>query len=423
MTKTIVLPPGVPLEIYDSLPKSTLYFDGEGQAGNWTDPASWWGGTLPGSTSLVVVPVNATLNGSFTTETVMFLGNETVTINGALTTTNPNFCESFMVCDEAVAVFNPGASLSVAGSMIVGNDDYGSLIAKQHATLTTAIGKIGRLDAGIGTVTIDGAQWTNSSEIVVGSEGSGTLNVLDNGQVDTGGNLVVGDDKGSTGQVTLSSGSTLAIGGALEMGSGAGNANGEGVAAVTINTGAVMSIAAGMNIFTGNTLTLAGGTLQAGPLAAALRIQDGGTLSGFGTITAATAGVADVGTIVATGGTLVINGPVGGQGTIDIAAGSTLQINASMLAKVDIGFTGAAGSLALSHGITDLATISGFSAGDTILMPGVDAIAWSALTNVLTLSDQGHVVDKMHFAGTYAGDPFTLSQSSAGAVIGLTLSH
>jgi len=421
------LPPGVSLQLFDSLPKTTLYFDGEGQGANWADPANWWGGTLPGATSLVVVPLNATLSGSFTSETVMFLGTETVTINGALTTLNPNLCESFMVCDEAVAVFNPGASLTDAGAMIVGNEDIGTLIAKgsgsNYATVTTVVGKIGRLPGGIGTVTIDGAHWTNTSDLVVGSEGQGTLNLLDHGQVSVGGNLTVGYDKGSAGQITLSSGATLAVGGGLELGAGPGNTNGEGVAAVTINNGAMLSVGAGLNIFEGNTLTLAGGTLEAGPYAAALRIQQGGTLSGYGTITAVSAGIADVGTIVATGGTLMINGAIGGQGTIDIAAGSTLDINAGMLAHADLDFSGSHGTLVLTHGMSDLATLAGFSAGDAIVMQGVDHIAWSAAANALTLSDQGHILDRISFAGSYQANQFTLSQSAAGAVITVSGSH
>lgn len=427
MTKPIVLPPGVPLELYDSLPKGTFFFDAEGQAGNWADPANWWGGTVPGTTSLVVVPLNATLNGSFTAETVMFLGTETVTINGALTTLNPNLCESFMVCDEAVAVFNPGASLADAGAMIVGNDDYGTLVAKgtgsSYATLTTVDGKIGRLDGGIGTVTIDGAHWTNISDVVVGNEGTGTLNVLDNGQVTVGGNLTVAYDQGSTGQVTLSSGATLTTGAGLVLGSRSNDTNGANAAVVTINAGAVVSAGAGVNIFGGNILTLAGGTLNEGPAASALRIQSGATVFGYGTINAVTAGIADSGTLVATGGTLLINGPIGGQGAIDIATGSTLAINASMLANLAIDFTGTDGALVLAHGITDLATISGFAAGDTIVMPGVDAIAWNATTNTLTLSDQGHVLDKLRFAGSTAGDPFRLSQGAAGAVISFVGQH
>jgi hypothetical protein len=178
-----------------------------------------------------------------------------------------------------------------------------------------------------------------------------------------------------------------------------------------------------MNIFDGNTLTLAGGTLQAGPYSAALRIHAGGTLSGFGTINAASAGIADVGTIVAAGGTLMIDGAVGGQGTIDIAAGSTLDINASMLAHVDVDFTGAHGTLVLTHGMSDLAVLAGFSAGDSILMQGVDHIAWSAAANALTLSDKGHILDRLSFAGSYQGNQFTLSQSAAGAVITVSGSH
>jgi hypothetical protein len=51
-------------------------------------------------------------------------------------------------------------------------------------------------------------------------------------------------------------------------------------------------------------------------------------------------------------------------------------------------------------------------------MNGVNGIAWNAATDVLTLSHSGSLVDTLQFAGTYTGDPFTLAQNGATALIG-----
>jgi T5SS/PEP-CTERM-associated repeat protein len=420
---TPILPPGVPLELFEALPKSTRFFDGQGQAGNWADPQNWWHGPVPVTTSVVVVPTNAVLNGSFTAKTVMFLGNEVVTVNGDLTTMNTNVCESFMVCDEADAVFNPGSALNVAGALIVGNDDLGTLLATGSATLTSVNAKIGRLDGGIGHVTIDGAHWSNATGIAVGFSGAGTLTVTDGGHVSSGNDVDVGCFTGSSGLLAVTNGSTLSVGSSLNLGSGPNSAMGSGTAQVVVDATSAITFGAAVTINAGEAIALQGGSLTGGMYSSAVRVTPGGTLSGFGTVTSANGGIADFGTIVASGGTLVLDSALSGNGVLDIAANSTATIEGAALGNVGVVFSGQGATLDLSQGILQHGTLQDFGAGDSIVMQGVTGLTFNAVNDVLSLTGAGHVVDKLHFAGSYQSTSFTLSQSGAGAVIGFNPGH
>jgi T5SS/PEP-CTERM-associated repeat protein len=419
------LPPGVPQALYAALPASTIYFDGQGQAGNWSNPANWWNGP-PGADASVVVPLSTTLNGSFAAQTVMLLGTETVTVNGALTTHSPDLCESFMVCDGAIATFNPGSALNDAGCLIAGNDSDGTLTAlasgSARASLTSVDAKIGRLDGGVGVVDIAGGQWTNIDGMTVGENGQGVLAITDGGVVSVGTELIIGANEGSSGQVTVAGGGTLAIGATLDLGLGA--PGDQGAATLTIGPGGLVTVGTELNVSAGETLTMAGGTLQGGADAGGMLVEAGGMLSGFGTIAAPAGQIAIAGTIVATGGTLVLSGAIAGStGALDIASGATADITGADIGHVTLAFTGAGGVLDLATGVTDLGKIADFAAGDVIQMAGVTGLSFDATTDVLTLKNGAGTVDKLDFTGAYSSSAFTLTQSNAGALITLLPGH
>jgi T5SS/PEP-CTERM-associated repeat protein len=413
------LPPGVSQDLFDSFAPSTMYFDGDGQAGNWGDPNNWWNG-LPGADSVVVVPVSATLNGSFAANSVMLLGNETVTINGTVTTQNPNPCEGFMVCDGAAATFTPGSALNDAGALIVGNDGNGTLTALAGVTLGSLDGLIGRMDAGVGALVISDAHWNSVDDVLVGDDGRGALTVTANGVVTVGTNLDIGANHGSRGQVTVSDGGTLAIASLLAVGSNQNSAFGSGTGTLTVAAGGVVTVGFELAVYAGNALTLDGGTIEGGAYATDMRVFSGGFLSGFGTIAMPAGMIADCGTMVATGGTLLLNGILtGANGVLDIAGGATADITGTQITGVSIGFTGAHGVLELANGVIDPGTITGFAAGDEILMSGVNGLSFNASTDILTLGEGNTAVAKLHFDGPYASNAFTLTQTAAGAAITL----
>ena len=61
---------------------------------------------------------------------MMLVGQETITFAGTLNTASTVPCQGLMVCDNAVAIFAPGATLNDANALIVGNDAVGTLRAE-----------------------------------------------------------------------------------------------------------------------------------------------------------------------------------------------------------------------------------------------------------------------------------------------------
>ncbi len=403
-------------------------FTGKGQAGNWADPNNWSGsGATP--TSFDVIPVSTVENGAFTARILMFLGQEQVTVNGGLTTTSPGGCISFMVCEGANATFTPTSSLNDAGGMIVGNDGVGSLLAQgtaggQHSTLKAANVQIGKAEEATGSVTVDGASLSSAQLFVVGQGGKGTLDVLHGGTVSAGGDLVVGAESGATGAISLASGGSLSVAGAARIGTAMGNAMPQGVGTVSIGAGSYMDVAQGLMVGGASAIMLAGGTLTETGSAGAEVLQ-GGRIVGTGTITAPTMRLLAGGGVEAKGGTLVVNAVGGdGTGTLQIDSGSTAVLSAATIGAVKIAFAGSGAALDLSHGVASAAAITDFAAGDTIVMQGIDQLSWNGTSDLLTLSDNGHAVDTLHILGSWgSSNPFSLTETSVGAVIGLAVPH
>ena len=409
-------------------PVTTSKFTGLGQSGNWSDPANWAGGVpAANASSIAFFQMGATLNNSFTAGAFMAFGTESITINGTLNTLSPNVCTNMMVCDYATATFSATSTLNAAGGMVVGVDSVGTLIANgnatSHATLNTVVGKMGLYAGSSGSITIDHAVWNDTQDIWVGSAGQGSLTVTNGGQVHTGTDFMIGAHAGSMGQVTVSSGGTIAsgghaiLGGAPELGPGAG-----GRAHVTVASGGVFTSEQSFEVGQGSSVAMAGGSIVVKDSAPGLKIQAGATLSGNGTVTAlpssaGTGGICDNGTIQATGGTLTLNGRLDGSGQAQIASGSTLAINSNHVSLQTIAFTGTNETLSLSHGFDGSPTITGFSTGDTILASGIDHMNWNANTDTLKLFTGTQWEETLNFSGAYASNAFTLTNTSAGAVI------
>ncbi len=405
-------------------------FTGHGQFGNWSDSSNWANGAAPGIADKALIGVSTSMNGSFTASTIMFLGTEAVTINGTMNSLSTGECNSLMICDHAVVTASSTALVNASGGIVVGLDTVGALIAQSNGTTHSAINglsmKIGQKAGSLGSVTLDGSVMHLSQHLSVGLVGTGTLALSDAAHVTVGTDMHVGEVKGAIGHLVLSGGSTLAVAGQASIGT-------HGTGTVAISGGSVLSAGHGVDIVGGSAVTLSAGTMTATPPVgghAAVQVEAGATLSGNGTVTCVAssqtipAGITDNGTITATGGALVLNGNVSGSGSIQISANSSVAITGATVGLSTIAFAGSNGSLALSHGsVTDHVSITGFAAGDGILMSGVDAIAWNGTTDVLSLTSAGHVVDNLHLAGSYTAGSFTLTQVSGGALIGLGPVH
>jgi len=84
---------------------------------------------------------------------------------------------------------------TVGGDLIVGNTATGTLTLSDGGTVTNDSGFVGNQSGGIGTVTVSGTDglgnsstWTNNGDLAIGQDGTGTLNISGGGKVmnDTG---------------------------------------------------------------------------------------------------------------------------------------------------------------------------------------------------------------------------------------------
>lgn len=402
---------------------ANFFFTGHGAQGNWSDPNNW-GGTLPGAadSALVMTPSSLVMNGTATLGNVMILGSSNITFNGSMTALASGSCFGFMVCDNAVATFAPGSTLNVpTGALQVGFGGQGNFVAQGTAALPTLIhtnsSTIGRSPIAGGTVTIDHATWLNDTNIFMGFQGQGTLNVINGGQVQIGRNLAVGFTHGATGTINLASGGDLSVGASAGLAGGGMNAT-TGSATVNVGSGSVFTVSDVLRMYTGSIINMIGGTVSIGT-SGQIQENAGAKIVGNGVISVpATQGFGLYGTLEAQGGSLTVTGNVTGQGLVQIDAGSTINITGTTLAAGSISFAGAGATLELAQGAYVPAPITGFAAGDQIEMAGVTAANWNATTDVLRLTGAGGKgIDSLHLQGSYAADTFVVSQHAGLGVI------
>jgi hypothetical protein len=253
------------------------------------------------------------------------------------------------------------------------------------------------------------------------------------------------------GNVTLSGEYDI---GALTVGQGAAGVLALGPGATVTDATAVIGGAVllqGAAFVSGETLTLAGGLLQAtggavvqaseavltqgavltqagtasveigtagGAAAGEVTVDAQAVLEGAGAVNPQGA-ILDQGTITASGGTLML-GAVSGSGVLDIGVNATLTLAAGAAAGVLIDFTGP-GALALPAALP-LSVIAGFGAGDQILLPfgaATDAVyaATGPGIGVLTLYGGGQALGQLTLLGVGLGQTFALAPAAGGTIL------
>lgn len=246
------------------------------------------------------------------------------------------------------AVADAGSLTATGGTLLVSGalTGTGALSATAGALLDlSAGGTLTQTIGGAGTLQLDG---TPPYTLAGGAISIATLNV-DAGVTLTG-NGTVASTISNAGTIAASGGK-LVLGGAL---SGAGT--------LQAAAGTVLDLTAGGSL----SQTLSGaGTLELGgaytlgakvPSIANLAIDAGASLSGAGTYTGI---VADNGSLIANGGTLILSGAVSATGTLAANAGALLDITANdALAAVlsGAGTVQLAGAITLNAGASLAAT-------------------------------------------------------------------
>jgi len=154
---------------------------------------------------------------------------------------------------------------TTSGPFYVGTFGTGNFSLQSGATLLSTNGAaIGVNAAAIGAATVTGqdSTWTiNSTPLVVGSFGNGTLNIINGGAV-TAASLEVGEQLASNGVLTLSGNlSTFSTTGTANIG---GNSAALPATSATVNigTGSTMTLGGTTNLRTNSVVNITGGTLN-----------------------------------------------------------------------------------------------------------------------------------------------------------------
>jgi T5SS/PEP-CTERM-associated repeat protein/autotransporter-associated beta strand protein len=262
-------------------------------------------------------------------------------------------------------VVGGGAGLAEAAVLTVGLNNTGITLTVQDARLLRTVnGLIGFNAASSGTVTVTGgnSRWENSTDMWVGVDGTGTLNIQNSGRVETL-RASVGLSAGSTGIVNVNSGGSWTITNALQVGhQGNGTLNIQngtvntafgsiGESAGSIGTATV----SGTGVWTDTTVFVVG---RSGT--GTLTIQNGGTVnSAFGGIGNAVGGTGTA-TVTGTGSTWNSSDEIliasFGTGTLTVANGGTVSaVNQVRIA----GQAGSVGTLNIGAAAADPAAAPG----------------------------------------------------------------
>jgi T5SS/PEP-CTERM-associated repeat protein len=309
------------------------------------------------------------------------------------------------------------ASLVARGQIIVGRNGTGTLEMNARASVVAEDMAIGY--AGPGQVTVSDASLVARGQVIVGQNATGTL------EVNAGATVVVDD---------------MSIGYAAPAGQGSVSVNGHNARLLVANalevqhmgTGSLTvtgqgSVSAGMGIFVAGTLSLSDGQIETN----ALGVGTGGTLTGHGTVTAV-AGFDVSGTITA-GNSLSLIGDIGNSGTITVAAGGhlrcfgtlfadngTIELQANSVATVEavqtgqtIKFSGPKARLELRSPGAFSGIIDGFAKTHTIELDA-QANSFTVVGSMLTISGMSGTVAQLQMTGSPSPNDFKLIQLPGG---------
>jgi T5SS/PEP-CTERM-associated repeat protein len=189
----------------------------------------------------------------------------------------------------------------------------------------------------------------------------------------------------------------------------------------------------------GGSVTFAGGRLIE---ATGFDVEAGESIQGFGMAGATGELIINDGTVEALAGSgfgqnaMTLTGTIAGQGNLNIAAGSTLEIDGPVLTGVptldvdgnglliptpstqDVNFLAGSGELLLDDVAGFAGTIASFGQGDTIFLNGISVTGSAYGAGVLTLTDASGTV-AIAMPGSFAADNFVVTNEATGAALSL----
>ena len=249
----------------------------------------------------------------------------------------------------SISVSGAGSQLLSPANLFVGLEGNGVMFVEAGGMVQSGTSALGAQIGSIGeaTVTGSGSTWVGSADLHVGADGTGVLTVADGGKVEIAGTAHIATAAASTGTLNIGRAKGLAAAApgtfaasAVVFGSGNGkivfnhSSDSYQFAAGMTGTGTIEAIA-GTTVLTGNSsgfagaTTVSGGTLAVnGSLGGTVDVLAGARLQGSGTVGVLTIGA---GAVVAPGNSI---------GTLNVAGNATFSAGSRYEVEVDPAGTG-----------------------------------------------------------------------------------
>ena len=408
-----------------SLTTTTSFFVGDAGTGvlNISDGSTvdTIGTTVVGLDSLGNGTLSVTGTGSiFTANDNLGVGIEgtgTIDISsgGSVDTVGSTVLGSLSGGSGTVTVTGSGSSLTSSIDLLVGEEGTGVLNISAGGSINT-VGEtvLGNQSGSSGTVTVTGSDsnLTSSVELLVGVNGTGTLNIENGGSVNSLGLAAIGDHSSGNGTVNVTgSGSSLTASASLFVGfDGTGTLNIEAGGSVETTGSTFLGDFSGssgtVNVSgSGSILTTTDNLLVGSVNTGTLNIDDGGSVSseGFG----------------------ILGSTAGSSGTVNVTGSGSSLTSSSSLKVGDSGV----GELNISGGgsvVTDVFAIMGSTAGSsgTVFVSGSDSSLISSFSLIigefgdgaLNISAGGSVsAGEDGFIGIDSGSSGTVNVSGSGS--------
>jgi T5SS/PEP-CTERM-associated repeat protein len=399
-------------------------------------------GAAAGSTGTVV---NLEQIGVAGTTVVGAAGAGTLALLGVAATVLDTNAEIGQAAGSQGSALVNGGEWTTSGTLTVGDQGNGALLV--NGMDNGVVGQvmayavtIGNQAGSQGAVTLDGGDLLVAnaagtySTLLIGSLGSGSLTIEDganasvgvalatvtnNGPsstVDNNGLLFVGGTGGGPGLVRISRDGALLVYGDAFVGGASGS--GEVIVGQSADDTALFAMIGQLTIGATGEVTLSGA--NATVRASVLDIAPGGVLSGAGTVSGDAGGnhtvllgpIENDGSITASGGDLLLYGQVAGSGTLSIASGATLTLQAAVGPGETLAFSADAHAT-LNDPYAFAGIITGFGAGDVLELASITATGVSWSNGVLTVDTTSGIL-QFEVPGNYAPNAFTVQSDGLG---------
>ena len=341
-------------------------------------------------------------------------GNSLVISNGGLVASVFGYLSfSNPSTNNSVTVTDLGSRWLNSSNLVVGNGGSGSLVISNGGRVESAEGHLGFFQESSGntvTVTGDGSAWINSSTLSVGLSGSGNRLVISDGGL-------VQNSRGAIGETFVSSGNSVLVTGTNLSGARSSWSNSGFVTVGSLGSDNSLVISNGAAVFSANGLVGSDSDSSNNTVSVA---GTGSEWTNTGFVYVGFFGSGNLLEITnggAVSASYMTAGRAVGANNNQVTVGANSRI--SVVDKFDVGFNGSSNSLVITNGGQVLlgsggSSIGSFSAngnnvlvtgpGSTLSNVGIYYVGFQGAGNRLTLSNQGQLLsDQLAVGGSVGG--------------------